>query len=188
MVGCVVKNCGGSGITTVSNGLVLIGSIVAFNTGDGVNLAGADGQSIVGCVIHGNGGDGIVFASTFADGTVVINNAITANGAYGMDFSAGSFSVNQAYVNANCFGDSGDSTANTSGAINGFAVGADSLVGVSPQYVNAAGLDFTVQNAALKAAGIPGLVGATTWYVDIGPQGECEGSGGGGGATAFAHW
>lgn len=82
--GCKVIDCGGHGIAIAAYtaGLQLLNSIVAGNTGDGINIGSnagnPTGHVIVGNTIEGNGGDGIEFHGAI-NGLIVVMNNVIAN-------------------------------------------------------------------------------------------------------------
>lgn len=171
--GCSIKNNGGWGVFTTPalySQMDFIGCLITGNASGGIldacsraDLAGD--TTISGCTIHGNGGSAIEF-STPTNGMMwafqlrIVNNIFTGNGTlttgYGLYFSGSSMtkeileSSNIRIMN-NVYGVG--SLANTSGDSNldlsSFETG---KVQVDPDYVNAAGGDFTPQDTAVRAA------------------------------------
>ena len=177
MYGCEVSRCGGAGISPGAGEMVICNSIIAHNSGDGINSSATGGNTIpvqvIGCTIHGNTGDGIEFTGNNCVNHTILNNSITANGGYGLKFSG--TTPHDAVVEYNNFGNASDSTNNTSGSASGFTLSATNLT-VAAGYTDAsAGTRNFAPGTNLKAAGFPastatmaaGQTGSTT-YVDIG--------------------
>lgn len=188
LIGCWIHACGGDGIKLedYDTSGSIINNIISGNTGKGINYSSDNFQRtpvIIGNVIHGNTSDGILFTFSSSFGyttsSVILNNQITGNGGYGINTSGISVTtvVQSDYNN---FGTGG--TANTSGDVNGFTKGSNSL-NVDPGYVNAGSNNFAV-GTNTKAEGFPDAartignnLSATTSYIDIGAAQRAESSG-----------
>ena len=195
IMNCWVHHNTGAGIAPLySVNITVSGCLITNNGGSGIALGSGNGLApiIVGNTIHGNTGassDGISLGhATPITGAVIYNNSITANGRYGLNCSAGAEALNNrlvGLVDHNNYGNASDSTANTSGAVNGITAGASDLT-VAPSYTNAAGNDYSV-STSMKAVGYPPAarnIGAnnssTLSYVDIGAAQRQEAAAGGG--------
>ena len=172
--------CGG-GIGGTVDALIFRNLIVA-NTGAGIagsNAAcGLSSVVIQENTIDGNGGDGVQLTTTSARKSLV-NNQLTNNGGFGISCTAGSNGCESLQEKGpvaynNFFG-------NTSGARSNWPVG-ESELGVDPQYVNRAGLNWCLNNLT-NQGGPPGLgevfPGSTTASFLV--PGVCQPDGGGGG-------
>lgn len=135
------------------------------------------GSQIVSNTIDNCSGDGIKILSADA-ATVIMNNILSNNGGYGLNFVTGSAALNLALrgnvPNYNNYYN------NTSGAYNNISAGPNDLA-LDPQYVNASGGNYSI-GTNLKAKGFPGAFrgSATTGYLDIGAVQRQEQGGGGG--------
>lgn len=174
MYNCHIRDCGGRGINSDSNGaggLRIINCIVENCTSDGIYLdvdnIGRD-INIVGCTINGNGGDGIDLTNQSFVRLTCIKNNITNNGGYGLNMYSGAGYFNQEDYN-NFYN-------NTSGDRNNISAGAHDI-SVDPQYVNAANSNFTPQNdVTLIEIVNPSGVSSFEWIGAIQPT-ESGGSG-----------
>lgn len=193
----VVHHCTSHGIaldTSGTEGCFVLNNIIAFNGGRGLsNTAGV--MHVVGNTIHGNASDGIRVTNNAVQAywsNAYINNSITFNGGYGINYSgtvptaflAGPVNGNLFYSNTSGkyvpsdLPSSGESTSDPSG---GLASATKDYAGVTD------GLTFAVASA-VKGTGYPlgGSAyvgrGSTTYsYVDPGAAQRIEPSGGSGG-------
>lgn len=164
MIGCHVHDMTSHGVRLLAGHGLLFGNLINANGGDGVRLGTSSGSfrawEIVGNTIDGNTSDGIeIDAAGIGDaGSLILNNILTRNGGYGVNYSSGTataawLTANLARVLNNTFGSGG--AANTSGAIAPTGVAVDSQT-ADPNYVGSG--DFTPQNTALKGTAFPVLI------------------------------
>lgn len=186
---CYIKAASVDGIRVEDHQLNLFDSIVHACGGHGIYLdtASSNPQAYIErCTIDGNTGSGIHYTGAGTQARSIINNNITRNGAYGINFQTGytdGYASNHVILNNN-FGTG--SFINTSGAHNPATLNhvLDSKA-VDPQYVDSANLNFKV-GTNVKAFGFPLVVIPNTLtrsYVDIGAAQREEA--GGGGSTIF---
>jgi len=178
MEGSEVSGCGGAGLSPGGGIVQAKDSIIAHNSGDGVNTSSVGGSNapckFENCTIHGNAGDGIEFTGNNCVSHIVINCSITGNSSgYGIKCSG--TGPHHMVCEYNNFGNASDSTNNSSGAVSGFTLSATNLT-VAANYTDPSN---SVRNfkpgTNLKAAGFPpstatmaaGQTGSTT-YIDIG--------------------
>lgn len=133
-------------------------------------LSGGCFLAVIGNTIHDHDLDGIRITDGSNVQVLILNNLITGNGGWGVNYSdTEQISIHE---DGNCFGSG--STANGSGTVTGFTQGSRSF-SANPGYVNAAGGNFTPTGGVL-AKGLPyggvqfigGAGGATYSYVDTG--------------------
>jgi hypothetical protein len=210
LVNCSIQGCNSSGIdTTGSTGKTwIIGGSLVGNGSVGVTINSGALFIAQGVIIAGNVGDGINLNGTWGteEGSVVISNCTIDDNADGIDISnSNSPSVAMLLLNNiisnNTVGVRGHATAQASSAgfndyNNYFGNGTDRTnwgtgandLALDPQYVNAAGGDYTI-GTNLKAKGYPvggvnPLNGTTYSYLDSGAAQRQEAGGGGGGIIA----
>lgn len=209
--GSYIHHCLGSGASNQggsSSNISVYSSIIADNGGAGIT-----------CVGTGGGGPSDLFDSVFARNVsggarvelgICRNCVFDDNGAYGLTVTAAapfaSMIANNIFSNNDTFGligysgidfislmDFNNFYNNTSGARSAASAGANDLT-VDPQYVNAAGNDWSI-GTNLTAKGFPGAgamalgVGLNTMtsYVDIGAAQRQEAGGGGLMGNPFAN-
>lgn len=156
--GCFIKGWRGDGIY-VANMCTIRDNIVIDCKVRGIEVIdGTDGfpHSIIGNTINGNTGSGIYLTVSGAIArTVIFNNIITDNGAYGIDCVVNTTALNDRLIRGkfdyNNFGTG--ATANTSGARNNHSAGAHD-VALDPQFTNTATDDYSV-GTNMKAEGFP---------------------------------
>lgn len=185
IVNCYIHDNGGSGVN-ISIGMstnVFVNSVIANNASKGIEILtsgnNTTSQHISNCTIHGNGSDGISIngANNFATATI-LSNMITKNGGYGINYSSVFGDGLKTVIDGNNYGNASDSTANTSGSVNGFTAGANDQT-IAAGYTNAAGGDYSIP-ATLKAKGYPpsaspiGINSATYSYMDPGAAQRLE--------------
>lgn len=186
MYGSEISRCGGNGVTSVSGSVFMDGSIISHNTGDGIKFSAVPTRVLIRhSTVHANSGAGIDMAgaNNTAPQVIIINNQITANGAYGVTLpgTAPHFTT----IEFNNFGNASDSTNNTSGTLNGQTLPGSNTT-IAPGYTDASAgtRNFGIASAA-KATGFPassatvaaGQTGSTS-YVDIGAVQRQESGGG----------
>lgn len=185
ITGCVIKLCGSGGVSAgASSGeFHIIDSIIAGNTGDGINVVNGSPTFIQNCTIHGNSGDGIDITQPIY--LTVLGCNITGNGNYGI--RSNSAALHSICADYNNFGTGG--TANTSGARSNVEAG-DNDIAVDPGYANAASYNFSV-GVNVKALGFPmgsryvgGNSTGTRSYKDIGASQREEAAVAGGGGPS----
>ncbi len=177
---CYIHDNGGSGVQ-VSFGTstnTFVNCVIANNTSKGIEVLGPSNnttsQLISNCTIHNNGSDGIsINNATNFTGAIISGNMITKNGGYGINYSGSGVGDGiKGLIDGNNYGNASDSTANTSGSVNGFTAGANDQT-IAAGYTNAAGGDYSIP-ATLKAKGYPtsaspiGINSATYSYMDPG--------------------
>lgn len=200
VVNCYIHHCTSHGVlwsslATASN---VIGNVIAYNGGDGVNsgLAGvsyAQIAVIMGNTFHGNTGDGLELTAntirTFHD-TDFYNNIFSYNGGYGVNYSGASASDTVTLFNLLIFRGN-NFYQNTSGKYNlsPFTTSLDETT-TSPSNVTISattdyagvtnGSDFSI-GTNLKATGYPvggslnvGTYSDTESYVDPGASQRAE--------------
>jgi hypothetical protein len=177
------------GISSNLTGLLVIGNIVEGAGADGIRLQQTRNDQFASVVVahntvHGSTGDGIEYSgdSGGMGGLSIVNNILSSNGGFGVNFA----SLTAAKVLA--YGPllKGNAThSNTSGACNLSGVLEDGIDGTNPTYTNSGSADFSI-GTNLKALGYPtGGVGpsaTTTTYTDPGAAQRQEPSGGSAGA------
>lgn len=185
IVGCKIIDCGGNGVTIPAYGpiLVLLDSIIAGNTGDGVNAGGTvAGITVVGNTIEGNGGDGLDISGA-TDGAVTVRNNVFANHSGGGDVGlrVGAQSGN---TGVSCdYNFYYNNTTNTSG--NNTTGDHDVQLTADP-FTASASDNWTLNTAvgggaAVRAAAFPGAIDATNvGYRDGGALQHADPAGGGG--------
>lgn len=179
-VNCYIHDNGGRGVQikfSSQNGTcAFLHCVISNNSSVGIesnnDVSNSSRLLISNCTIHNNSSDGIkINAAVNFAAALIFNNMITKNGGYGINYSASAADL-QALSDHNNYGNASDSTANTSGAVNGFTQGANSTT-IAAGYTNAAGGDYSIP-ATLKALGYPpssspiGINSATYSYVDPG--------------------
>jgi hypothetical protein len=185
MFGSEISRCGGAGVTSTTGTVTLYASIVSHNSGDGISFTLAPTRAhIMNSTIHGNTGDGIDLAGANNSNAVfILNNQITANGAFGLTLPG--TQPHDSRVEFNNFGNASDSTNNTSGAANGLTLGSSNTT-IAPSYTDSSSgvRNFAIGSAA-KATGFPpssSSIGAgqtlSISYVDIGAVQRQESAGG----------
>ena len=174
VVGCSIHNNGAGGISgsTGGPGMRIFDSIIWANVGSGYTSS-TGSLTLIGNTIHGNTGaaaDGVNLTSSAASNLIVYNNNITGNGRYGLNTPT-SGDMTKILVNNNNYGSG--STANGSGAVNNITLGAESIT-VDPAYVSAATGDFRV-GVTVASKGFPldprtigGNTSLTNSFTDIG--------------------
>lgn len=178
MLNCYVHDCTGTGVVlTLATGNVynIINNCVIANNGNiGIDV-GSNGSNVFisNCTIHNNTGSGIALSSsTSMRSACIFNNMITKNGGYGITTTSSIGDNLKGLIDGNNYGNASDSTANTSGSVNGFTAGANDQT-IAAGYTNAAGGDYSIP-ATLKAKGYPpsaspiGINSATYSYMDPG--------------------
>jgi hypothetical protein len=186
LVGCYVHDLycnaaiGDDG--NISGGhITVIDSVIARCGGDGINHDGylfTQRFTLRNTTIDSCLGSGLVLSGTYGalNYNHITNNNFTNNGQYGI---ASTHSI-QLTDRLRMFIDYNNFYGNTSGSYSQVTAGPNDT-NLDPQYVNAAGDDFTPQNASLKGAGTPATIGAATDYSWIGAvQPDGGGAGGGG--------
>lgn len=176
---CYIHDNGGSGVSYSFgvNTNVFVNSVIANNAAKGIEIIGPSNNStrqyISNCTIHNNGSDGInINNSTNFIAATIVANMITKNGGYGINYTGTGGDALKAVIDGNNYGNASDSTANTSGSVNGFTAGANDQT-IAAGYTNAAGGDYSIP-ATLKAKGYPpsaspiGINSATYSYMDPG--------------------
>lgn len=197
-----------TGIVATGNGCLIMGNKVRYMRGKGIDCTGSGCDvlfnTVYGCVdngistavastvvchilnntINGNSGHGIaVSGSNGAAWCVIANNVITnhtGSGKHGISVTTSSSDPRKLAWRGNIF------NGNTTDYSNVSADATDQAI--DPDYVNAAGGDFTPQEATLEGAAYPQYVGAPTggannylWPGSLQPQDAGGGGGGGGG-------
>ncbi len=141
--GNTIRDSGSSGISSKVDGVLIAKNVIYSNNGAGIALgAGGTNNKVYQNTIHGNTGgaaDGIRVNDT---GAIIKNNIITGNGRYGINLNGGSMTEEYNLVT-----DSVTGPANVSGQSN-VALDASDL-NAAPQYVDAAGGDFTLISGSL---------------------------------------
>lgn len=186
VVGCRIEGQSSHGIATTSGGAALAGLTIASNLiygcgGDGVHVEQTRTDSFASVVIDGNTiddctGDGIEYSgdNDGINGLAVLNNLLTNNGGYGLNFA----SLTAAKVLARNAVIKGNTTfGNTSGACNLSGV-LEGGTTTDPDYVNAGAGDYTPQEATLEGTAFPTEFDAVTNY---GGPGAVQPQGAGGG-------
>lgn len=190
VINCYIFTNGSHGLNVqYETGVVIRGTLVYNNTGDGLRQKLSVTTNLNGIVIDGNvfvanGSDGIEFtgaaSATVAAGLVLVNNILSSNGGYGINLTGETLTQ---FLAQGPFVERNNTFGNTSGA--SFPTGLDPTdPGLDPQFVNAAGENFSI-GANLKALGFPvggtrtvGLGTATYSYIDIGAAQRLEAGGG----------
>lgn len=174
-------------------------NIVSNNTGvstDGIQFVSSQNFRCIGNTCYGNGRHGINYGQPYiAAGTVILNNILVSNGAWGINGgdSVGSeaepqYDGNAFYNNTSGtrqFMDEAGATVPVHGA-SPYTNVRDKILTADP-FTNAAGNDFTLNNnagggAVCRAAGYPGslpLTSGLTGYLDMGPLQHQEVASGG---------
>ena len=128
--------------TAVSNNNKIQMNLIRNNTSHGINIVYGNNTKIYQNTIHSNGGDGIRISATIAvTGTVIKNNIITGNTAYGINRLAAAMTESYNLITNNS-----TTPANGSGQCNVALNSTD--MNANPLYTNAAAGDFTLQNAS----------------------------------------
>lgn len=180
---CYVHDNTQTGIAAVTNGSVVIGCIVANNTGassDGIVFI--SNATIIGNLCYGNGRDGIRNTSANSwSSSIVHNNILAKNGGFGMNFTAASSSTvwpnGLRWIGYNGF------WSNTSGLFSSNVTtpeGTVSISGTDPTndpFVNKASYDWTLNNEPNAGALLRDLGWPPSWiqltmtsYPDMGPS------------------
>lgn len=186
-----IHDCGAAAITATGDLLSceICDNIIYNTTGVGISLTGGTSTTVNRRVnierntIDKSSSDGILIggSTSMVENSCIINNILSNNGGYGLNFNSASVSLAFfEYYHPTIRNN--DTYLNTSGAygVNGTAysistatfVGTDP--GLDPQFTNAAGGDFSI-GTNLKAKGFPvggslyvGTYSTTYSYVDIG--------------------
>jgi len=162
---------------------VITGNIITGCTGVGIQItpttSGSAGFTIVGNTINGNAGGGVQLSGPNAYpvlmlGGFLVNNIISNNTGYGLTVDSklhytATEGVLPWIIRGNNFYN------NSSGAYYPTQIPSFDEQTLDPQFVNAAGGDFRIQNAALRAKGYPvggslaiGTGSSTYNYIDPG--------------------
>lgn len=197
---CYIHHCTSHGIVISSAAIAcnLIGNVIAYNGGDGVNSGLTGGSYAYAAVVmhntfHGNTGDGVEFTAnsvrTFHD-TDFYNNIFSYNGGYGVNYSGASASDTAALFNLLIFRGN-NFYQNTSGKYNlsPFTTSLDETttspsnvaISATTDYAGVTnGSDFSI-GTNLKATGYPvggslnvGTYSNTESYVDPGAAQRAE--------------
>jgi len=161
ITGCSVNGVRTSGIALNGSINTVTGNIITNCQQHGIYSPDSGGlpyvsDKIINNTIHNNAQSGIYLHQDYKImRSVIMNNNITQNGAYGIDCAVGSTTLNDSMIvgkfNNNNFGTGG--TANASGPYHNLSGGSNDLT-VDPQYTNAAAGDFSV-GTNVKAKGYP---------------------------------
>ena len=151
------------------------------STTDGFQVSSGTASLIIsGCVAYTLGRDG--FRYTLAGYPAVFQNCISvSNGGWGFNNATGTT------LKAGVFIDFNATFGNTSGAYNGFTPGPNAVTLTGDPFVAGASNNFalnstTGEGAACRAAGVPGVMGTSTGFLDIG---SIQSAAGGGGTTVY---
>lgn len=167
--------------------LIFLDSIFSGTTGKAIDSTNG---SLLRVIIQGNtfdgGGDDAVEIDNPAPAIIFLRNNIFSNTTgWGVDFTA--LTTDSAVTE-----DFNAYYNNSSGSVNGITIGANSIEGTDPQYVNAAGENFEI-GTNLAGLGYPDkdlFIGvnqsATNTFIDIGAAQREETGGGGGGSFTFS--
>lgn len=175
LINCYIHDNGSCGVYIQFQGLgrlTVLNSVISNNGAQGIRID-IGTMSVTNTTIHNNVSDGILFntGSTMSD-AYIVGNMITKNGGYGIKSIPSNGDAIKRMVDYNNYGNASDSTANTSGLVNGFTAGANDQT-IAAGYTNAAGGDYSIP-ATLKAKGYPpsaspiGINSATYSYMDPG--------------------
>jgi hypothetical protein len=197
-IGCYIHNNGGGGVllranTSGSWQSTFISSIIASNTGNGIEQNDNTGQSgrgfmLFSSTLYKNTGDGVKLNTNFNVQAIpfqTINTVYYSNGGYGINNTGGSTTAApSSYVAiSNAFG------ANTTAPTFGLPALTGTVTLTADPFTS--GTNFALNStagggAALKALGFPGiLIAGGTGYIDIGPLQSQASSGAGTGASGF---
>lgn len=178
-----IHNNGGTAGLFLQFGIAYINiienNLINNNTGVGilVNNPGTSQENylyIKNNTINNNSSDGIqIQQASNMNGAIIINNQITQNGGWGINYTSTAGDLIKGLIDYNNYGTSG--TSNTSGAVTGFTIGANSLT-ANPGFTNTASNDFSLSSSSTsRASGYPSSsqnIGAnntsTKTYIDIG--------------------
>lgn len=155
--GCDIHHCRDDGINMAGGGFAtgtrVLSCLIRANAGNGIATADTSAtipSRFAGNTIDGNAGHGIAITGTAGICSVSAMNNIISNhtgaGKYGISVSDGSTAANDRRKNLCDYNNLFNNTSN----YNNISAGAHDL-SVDPQYVNAAGGDFTPGNSALQA-------------------------------------
>jgi hypothetical protein len=188
--GCIFSNNAGGVWSSagLNSNFIAINTVFYNNSGNALedNAAGSvrtDDMVVVNCLFHSNDASGIEQEnlSTSTLTTMVINCIFWNNGGWGQKYLEGLGAMDYYRRNHsnNAYGQ------NTSGSIDGIAVGINDIVLTADPCVDAANGNFALNNtigggASCRAAGFPGIFAGnlTTGYIDIGAaQHEDAGTG-----------
>jgi hypothetical protein len=173
---CTVRGSTGTGITNAGNPVTLVRCIVTAAAVRGIDLT-ISGSMVLHSTVHGTigaSGNGIRLA---ADGVLAINCVCYDNSQ--TDYAG--VASNRSTRLINCTGEDYDTTNLTAAQVEGF------ITLTADPFTNAAGLDFSLNDAAgggalLKGVGFPesfpGLAGVS--YPDVGAYQSISGGGSGG--------
>jgi len=170
--GNTIRNNTGNGIYAGNiSGPVIAMNLVRNNGGDsaddGIRIAaGATSAKVYHNTVHGNSGDGI---SVEKNGSTLMNNLITGNGAYGINLVAAS--MTESY---NDVTDAATTPANISGSSN-VALSA-TTINANPLYINAAGFNFSLTECTSPAINSGVDLGADQPDMNGGGAGNYNGS------------
>lgn len=180
-----VHDCGSHGLvvsTTALSNLFIYESVISFNAADGLNYsvssAGGQNSIIVQSTFHGNTSDGIEYTQAGGNGSLisllVLNNLLTTNGGYGINFSgATDIGVQASGVMLSGNGTGSGGTANTSGAMNpSLPLSWENSSASDPGYTNVGGNDFSISPTLAGTGYPPGgtkTIGFTSTYNYIDP-------------------
>jgi len=192
--GCYVHDNGSHGIVSASGGTgvstEIVGNIVTNNAGDGFRstIGGFSSTPFLVTIVRGN-----TFAGNTSDGIemtgalgtapylhlAIVNNLITGNGGYGLNFSNASatkaaLAFYDAIAQANAYYNN-TSGATNPGGLDAAGIGYGTITLTADPYVNAAGGNYALNAAAgggalCRGAGWPGRFpgGLSTSYADVG--------------------
>jgi hypothetical protein len=164
IMGNRIEDWRSGGISSAYMGVILNNVIDSCRSAStpGINVIPNDqsyNASVIGNTVHNCAGDGIWITGTNSGiATTVFNNIITNCGGYGIvgaDSAALNTRRSSHSPDYNVFGTG--ATANTSGARSLLTAGAHDL-SVDPSYADAAGGDFTPQEATLEGTSFPVLI------------------------------
>jgi len=161
---CRMINNGGWGVTGMSLALQLWFCVVSYNTSGGVNFVRHINQCVaINCTIDHNGGPGIIFDVAFSQSLMsnssapmAINNLITSNGTYGIEFgcgdpSAANYTEDLIAIEGNVlFGNISGTYAETGAyppGLGAYVAANNTLAGSDPTYTDdtlAGGLDYSL--------------------------------------------
>lgn len=187
-----IYSTGGNGIdiSSTSYGLKIIGNLITGCAGDGIhnsdNTSNFPGFLIMGNTIDSCTSDGVEFTVASSDLAIlcVINNILSNNGGYGLNFSSGTVTSDYLLNGSLALILNNNTYNNTSGAYNPASVGTNDP-GLNPNFTNPGSVDYSI-GTNLKAKGHPlggtlyiGTTSSTYSYMDPGAAQRQEAGGGG---------